>query len=99
MKIADKWVLLLGGRHDKVRQDQCDYFDASVCGVAGERSSATTGRAGVVYQCADRRSCLSTLPDAAGRGTLARRRTRSQRPHRPRCAGSCHLHLYRCKDH
>lgn len=49
MKIADKWVLLLGGRHDRVRQTECDYFDPSNCYTDNEKSSATTGRFGVVY--------------------------------------------------
>ena len=49
MKIADKWVLLLGGRHDKVRQDQCDYFERDRCPVDNQRSSASTGRVGAVY--------------------------------------------------
>ncbi len=49
MKIAARWVLLLGGRHDRVRQTECDYVDASSCQVDDERSIATTARAGVVY--------------------------------------------------
>lgn len=49
MKIADKWVLLLGGRHDKVRQKQCGYFDQSQCAIDNESSSASTGRVGAVY--------------------------------------------------
>jgi iron complex outermembrane receptor protein len=53
MKIADKWVLLLGGRHDKVRQKQCDYFDRNLCPVDNQRSSASTGRVGAVYLAAN----------------------------------------------
>jgi iron complex outermembrane recepter protein len=49
MKLADQWVLLLGGRHDAVRQDQCDYFDPTNCSINDEKSKAFTGRAGVVY--------------------------------------------------
>ena len=49
MKIADQWVLLLGGRYDAVRQDQCDYFEPTKCGIDNEKSHAFTGRAGVVY--------------------------------------------------
>ncbi|MYM27721.1 TonB-dependent siderophore receptor [Duganella sp. CY15W] len=49
MKIASKWVLLLGGRQDKVRQKQCNYFDQSQCTVDNERSSAFTSRVGAVY--------------------------------------------------
>nr|WP_315426224.1 TonB-dependent siderophore receptor [uncultured Albidiferax sp.] len=49
MKIADKWVLLLGGRRDAVRQDECDYFDPSNCYIDKQKSSAFTGRAGLVY--------------------------------------------------
>lgn len=49
MKVADRWVLLLGGRHDAVRQNQCGYFDPTQCGINHEKSSAFTGRAGVVY--------------------------------------------------
>ena len=49
MKFADKWVLLLGGRYDKVREKQCNYFDESQCNVDNQRSSAFTKRAGVVY--------------------------------------------------
>jgi iron complex outermembrane receptor protein len=49
LTIADQWVLLLGGRHDAVRQTQCGYFDPSNCAVDNEQSSALTGRAGLVY--------------------------------------------------
>lgn len=49
MKIADKWVLLLGGRYDKVREQQCGYFTPDLCRVDNQRSHAFTKRAGVVY--------------------------------------------------
>ena len=49
MKFADKWVLLLGGRQDRVRETECDYFDPASCYIDRERSKAFTGRAGVVY--------------------------------------------------
>ncbi|MBR8653556.1 TonB-dependent siderophore receptor [Achromobacter sp. Marseille-Q0513] len=48
MKIAGKWVLLLGGRHDSVRYDASDYFTGAKT-ADGEKSSAFTGRAGLVY--------------------------------------------------
>ncbi|MFT7774215.1 TonB-dependent siderophore receptor [Roseateles sp.] len=46
IKMDKRWVLLLGVRHDSVKIDQSDYFDEA---WSGERSSATTGRAGLVY--------------------------------------------------
>ena len=46
MKINQRWVLLLGARHDQVKISESDYF---VSDWQGERSSATTGRAGLVY--------------------------------------------------
>ena len=49
MKFAGKWVLLLGGRHDRVRQTECSYFNPSNCYTDNQRTSASTGRAGVVY--------------------------------------------------
>ncbi len=49
MKFADKWVLLLGGRQDRVRQAECFYADPAVCDVGTERTKAVTGRAGLVY--------------------------------------------------
>lgn len=49
LKIADKWVVLLGGRHDRVQQTQCDYFNLSNCYIDNEKSSASTGRIGTVY--------------------------------------------------
>lgn len=48
MKIAEKWVVLLGGRYDRVRYDEGTFFtDETVAG--GEKSHAFTGRAGLVY--------------------------------------------------
>lgn len=46
MKIDQHWVLLLGARHDQVKINESDYF---VEDWQGERSRATTGRAGLVY--------------------------------------------------
>ncbi|MEV4781819.1 TonB-dependent siderophore receptor [Burkholderia sp. LMU1-1-1.1] len=49
MKFADKWVLLLGGRQDWVRQTECDFKNPSLCSADHEKSDAFTGRAGLVY--------------------------------------------------
>jgi iron complex outermembrane receptor protein len=49
MKFADKWVLLLGGRHDRVRQTECSYFVPTNCYTDNQRTKASTGRAGLVY--------------------------------------------------
>ncbi|HEX8403966.1 MAG TPA: TonB-dependent siderophore receptor [Duganella sp.] len=49
MKFADKWVLLLGGRHDRVRQNDCSYFVPANCYNANQHTNASTGRAGLVY--------------------------------------------------
>lgn len=49
MKIGERWVLLLGGRQDRVRQNDCDYFNPGECSVENEKTSAFTGRAGLVY--------------------------------------------------
>lgn len=46
IKVDKRWLLLLGVRHDSVKIDQSDYFDVA---WSSERSSATTGRAGLVY--------------------------------------------------
>ncbi|MFN3988097.1 MAG: TonB-dependent siderophore receptor [Rhodocyclaceae bacterium] len=48
MKIADKWVALLGGRHDWTRYDERAFFTDDVT-ADNEKSSAFTGRAGLVY--------------------------------------------------
>ncbi len=49
MKIADRWVMLLGGRHDRVRFTDADFFTPGLLYADNEKSSATTGRAGLVY--------------------------------------------------
>ena len=49
MKFADKWVLLVGGRHDRVRQTECSFFPPYTCYTDNQHTNATTGRAGVVY--------------------------------------------------
>jgi len=48
MKISDKWVVLLGGRHDSVRYDESNFFTGEKS-ADNEKSSAFTGRAGLVY--------------------------------------------------
>lgn len=48
MKIADKWVVLLGGRKDWVEIGERDFFTNAVR-VDDEKSDAFTGRAGLVY--------------------------------------------------
>ncbi|WP_232626000.1 TonB-dependent siderophore receptor [Achromobacter deleyi] len=48
MKIADKWVVLLGGRYDHVRQNQSNLYTGEKS-IDNERSKAFTGRAGLVY--------------------------------------------------
>lgn len=48
MKIAEKWVVLLGGRYDKVRYDEENFHTGDVA-ADNEKSSAFTGRAGLVY--------------------------------------------------
>ncbi len=48
MKIADKWVVLLGGRQDYVRYDESAFFTGEKT-VDNEKSQAFTGRAGLVY--------------------------------------------------
>jgi iron complex outermembrane receptor protein len=47
MKIADKWVVLLGGRHDSVRNTQSSVFVPGMSET--DKSTAFTGRAGLVY--------------------------------------------------
>ena len=49
MKFAEKWVLLVGGRHDRVRQTECSFFPPYTCYTDNQHTNATTGRAGVVY--------------------------------------------------
>jgi iron complex outermembrane receptor protein len=53
MKIAGNWVLLLGGRQDRVRETECSYFTPSNCYTQDERTKAFTGRAGLVYLAAN----------------------------------------------
>lgn len=48
MKIADKWVVLLGGRQDYVRYDERSFFTGEKT-IDNEKSQAFTGRAGLVY--------------------------------------------------
>jgi iron complex outermembrane recepter protein len=47
MKIADKWVLLLGGRKDWTENKLSRYFGAE--NYASEKADKFTGRAGAVY--------------------------------------------------
>jgi iron complex outermembrane receptor protein len=48
MKIADKWVVLLGGRQDYVRYSEKSFF-TGVKTIDDEKSKAFSGRAGLVY--------------------------------------------------
>ncbi len=48
VKIADKWVVLLGGRHDWVTVNERNFFTGEKI-ADNEKSQAFTGRAGVVY--------------------------------------------------
>ncbi|HVR53536.1 MAG TPA: TonB-dependent siderophore receptor [Pseudorhodoferax sp.] len=48
MKIGDRWVVLVGGRHDSVRYDERSFFTGEKF-VDNERDHAFTGRAGLVY--------------------------------------------------
>ncbi len=48
MKINDKWVILLGGRHDSIRYNENNYFTDEKT-ADNERNHAFTGRAGLVY--------------------------------------------------
>ncbi|MCH3719291.1 TonB-dependent receptor, partial [Campylobacter lari] len=48
MKIADKWVVLLGGRYDHVRDNQSNLYTGETS-IDNEKSKAFTGRAGLVY--------------------------------------------------
>lgn len=49
MKLAERWVLLLGGRQDWVRQSLCSYHNPALCSARNEATKAFSGRAGVVY--------------------------------------------------
>jgi len=48
MKIADRWVVSLGGRQDWVRDERCAISDPGTCSPT-DKSDALTGRAGLVY--------------------------------------------------
>lgn len=48
MKIADKWVVLLGGRQDYVRYSEKSFFTGEKT-IDDEKSKAFSGRAGLVY--------------------------------------------------
>lgn len=48
MKIADKWVVLLGGRYDHARTNQSNLFTGEKS-IDNEKDTAFTGRAGLVY--------------------------------------------------
>ena len=48
MKIADKWVVLLGGRQDWVRANEHNLFTGEQY-AQDEKTKAFTGRAGLVY--------------------------------------------------
>ncbi|OZI71650.1 TonB-dependent siderophore receptor [Bordetella genomosp. 12] len=48
IKIANKWVILLGGRYDHARDNQSNLY-TGVKSVDNETSQAFTGRAGLVY--------------------------------------------------
>lgn len=52
LKIADRWIVLLGGRQDWVRYDEKEFFSRDVT-ADNEKSSAFTGRAGLVYLAAN----------------------------------------------
>ena len=47
IKFADKWVVLMGGRHDRTRQVQADLLVGPE--KVSQRDNANTGRAGLVY--------------------------------------------------
>lgn len=47
-RIAGRWVAVAGLRHDRVRYDESAIFSDDVA-ADGEKSNATTGRAGLVY--------------------------------------------------
>ncbi|GKS83152.1 TonB-dependent siderophore receptor [Acidovorax sp. SUPP1855] len=48
MKIADKWVALIGGRYDHASDNQSNLFTGEKA-VDNEKNKAFTGRAGLVY--------------------------------------------------
>ncbi|RIJ06083.1 TonB-dependent siderophore receptor [Achromobacter sp. K91] len=47
-KIADRWVVLLGGRYDKARNSERAFFTDEII-TDNEKSHAFTGRVGLVY--------------------------------------------------
>jgi iron complex outermembrane receptor protein len=48
IKFDDRWVLLLGGRYDKMRYDENAFFTGETW-IDNEKTSAFTKRAGLVY--------------------------------------------------
>ncbi|PAX18634.1 TonB-dependent siderophore receptor [Vandammella animalimorsus] len=48
MKFGQRWVALLGGRYDRVRHSEWNFFTGERS-ADNERTSAFTGRAGLVY--------------------------------------------------
>ncbi|WP_084651312.1 TonB-dependent siderophore receptor [Ottowia thiooxydans] len=48
MKIADKWVVLVGGRYDHSRENQSNLYTGEKS-IDNEKNKAFTGRAGLVY--------------------------------------------------
>ena len=51
VKFGQQWVLLLGGRHDRTRQDQADLLVGPQ--KVTQKDNANTGRAGLVYLAAN----------------------------------------------
>lgn len=49
MKIADKWVVLVGGRKDWTQYSERNFFGAPTWYIDNEKNDAFTGRAGLVY--------------------------------------------------
>lgn len=49
MKIAEQWVLNIGGRQDWVSSDRCSLAMPSLCPTKDEKSDAFTGKLGLVY--------------------------------------------------
>ena len=76
MKIADKWVVVLGGRYDSVRYDESSFFTGAKT-ADNEKSHAFSGRAGLVYLAdnglAPFLSYSESFEPTAGRDRLANR--------------------------
>ena len=72
MKIADKWVVLLGGRQDWVRANEHNLFTGEQ--YAQDEDQAFTGRAGLVYwpTTAWRRSSATASPSSRPPARTAR---------------------------